>query len=194
MTLQTMITNTALAMATLAPSVAMEAEAQSFIGRQQPTLPSGLLTPEALWAMGRVGSVNVNTAGTQAVYNVSYYSVKENKSHAVLYTLDLKTKASKQLTTSTKSETGGVWIKDAQGRDRIAFLTSESGSNQLWTMAPDGSDRQQASFEKTDVVDFLFSPNSRRVILVKEVEQRTAIQANDDDLPLSSGMVINDLM
>lgn len=189
-----MITTTAVALAALAPNSAEEASAQTFIGRQNISLQSDLMTPEALWAMGRIGSVNVNAAGTKAVYSVSYYSVKENKSHSVLYLLDLKTKASQQLTTSVKSESGGVWVKDAQGRERIAFLTSESGTSQVWTMAADGTDRQQATYEKDDVIDFLFSPDSRRVVLVKEVQQRTSIQANDEDLPHASGMVVNDLM
>lgn len=189
-----MITTTALAISTLAPSSAEEASAQTFIGRQNIELQSDLMTPEALWAMGRIGSVNINATGTKAVYSVSYHSVKANKSHSVLYLLDLKTKASQQLTTSVKSESGGVWIKDAQGRERIAFLTSESGTSQVWTMAADGTDRQQATHEKDDVIDFLFSPDSRRVVLVKEVQQRTSIQANDEDLPHASGMVVNDLM
>lgn len=194
MLFKTMITTTTLSLATLGVGVSTEVEAQPFIGRQHIELKSDLMTPEALWAMGRIGSVSVNRAGTKAVYSVSYYSVKENKSHSVLYVLDLKTKQSQQLTTSVKSENGPVWIQDRQGVERIAFLTSESGSSQLWTMATDGTDRRQVSFEQDDVVDFLFSPNSCRVILVKEVAQHTSIQKNDADLPKATGMVINDLM
>ena len=194
MSFKTMVTMTALSLASLSVSVPNEAEAQTFIGRQNIELKSDLMTPEALWAMGRIGSVSINQAGTKAVYSVSYYSVKENKSHSVLYLLDLKTRQSQQLTTSAKSENGPVWVVDAQGGERIAFLTSESGSSQLWTMTAEGTDRRQISFEPTDVVDFLFSPNGRRVILVKEVAQRTSIQENDADLPKATGMVINDLM
>ena len=189
-----MVTMTALSLASLGVSVPNEAEAQTFIGRQNIELKSDLMTPEALWAMGRIGSVSINQVGTKAVYSVSYYSVKENKSHSVLYLLDLKTRQSQQLTTSAKSENGPVWVVDTQGSERIAFLTSESGSSQLWTMTAEGTDRRQISFEPTDVVDFLFSPNGRHVILVKEVAQRTSIQENDADLPKATGMVINDLM
>ena len=194
MSFKTMVTMTALSLASLGVSVPNEAEAQTFIGRQNIELKSDLMTPEALWAMGRIGSVSINQAGTKAVYSVSYYSVKENKSHSVLYLLDLKTRQSQQLTTSAKSENGPVWVVDAQGSERIAFLTSESGSSQLWTMTAEGTDCRQISFEPTDVVDFLFSPNGRHVILVKEVAQRTSIQENDADLPKATGMVINDLM
>lgn len=184
---------TALSLATLTGAVTSESSAQTFIGRQIPTLKSDLMTPEALWAMGRIGSVQANTAGTQAVYAVTYYSVAENKSHSVLYLLDLKTKQSQRLTTSTHSESGAVWIK-VGNEEQIAYLSAESGSNQLWVMKSDGSHRRQISHEVDDVQDFLFSPDSKRVILVKEVAQHTAIAPKEKDLPKATGMVINDLM
>lgn len=185
---------TALSLASLAAAPLAQAEPSSFIGRQTVTLHSDRMTPEALWAMGRIGTVNLNAEGTRAVYSVSYYSVQENRSHSVLYTLDLRTRKSQQLTTSSKSEVGAVWIRTQAGQERIAYLTNESGSQQLWTMATDGSDRRQASFEDSDVIDFLFSPDARRVLLVKEVPQRTSIQENDADLPKATGMVINEMM
>lgn len=184
---------TALSLATLTGAVTSESSAQTFIGRQTPTLKSDLMTPEALWAMGRIGSVQANAAGTQAVYAVTYYSVAENKSHSVLYLLDLKTKQSQRLTTSTHSESGAVWIK-VGNEEQIAYLSAESGSNQLWVMKSDGSHRRQISHEADDVQDFLFSPDSKRVILVKEVAQHTAIAPKEEDLPKATGMVINDLM
>ena len=184
---------TALSLATLTGAITSESSAQTFIGRQTPTLKSDLMTPEALWAMGRIGSVQANTAGTQAVYAVTYYSVAENKSHSVLYLLDLKTKQSQRLTTSTHSESGAVWIK-VGNEEQIAYLSAESGSNQLWVMKSDGSHRRQISHEADDVQDFLFSPDSKRVILVKEVAQHTAIAPKEEDLPKATGMVINDLM
>ena len=193
MSIQSLMIGTALSLATLTGAITSESSAQTFIGRQTPTLKSDLMTPEALWAMGRIGSVQANTAGTQAVYAVTYYSVAENKSHSVLYLLDLKTKQSQRLTTSTHSESGAVWIK-VGNEEQIAYLSAESGSNQLWVMKSDGSHRRQISHEADDVQDFLFSPDSKRVILVKEVAQHTAIAPKEEDLPKATGMVINDLM
>ena len=193
MSLQTLMIGTALSLATLTGAVASESSAQTFIGRQTPALKSDRMTPEALWAMGRIGSVQANAAGTRAVYAVTYFSVPENKSHSVLYLLDLKTKHSQRLTTSTHSESGAVWIK-VGNEEQIAYLSAESGSNQLWVMNADGSHRRQISHEADDVQDFLFSPDSKRVILVKEVEQNTSIAPKEKDLPKATGMVINDLM
>ena len=51
-------------------------------------LASDRMTPEALWAMGRIGGYASSPDGKQIVYNVAYYSVKENKSHHVLYIMN----------------------------------------------------------------------------------------------------------
>ena len=173
------------------PAVAEAATENAFIGKQKVEIKDGRMTPEALWAMGRIGSFQMSPNGEQAVYAVSYYSVEQNKSHSLLYTLDTKTGATKELTTAKTSELNGVYLK---GGKRIAFLSAESGSMQLWEMDADGSNRKQISHEDSDVADFLFSPDETKVILVKEVGQHTAIQENDQDLSKSTGMVCNDLM
>ena len=63
-------------------------EATGFIGKSDLTLKNDLMTPEALWAMGRIGGHQASPDGKQIVYQVSYYSVKENKSHSVIYVMD----------------------------------------------------------------------------------------------------------
>lgn len=156
-------------------------------------VPAGTsqLTPEALWAMGRVGSLVVSPDGKTGVYTVGYYSIKENKGHTVLYLIDLKTKQSKLLTQSDKNETNPAFL---QNGEKIAFLSNESGSSQVWIMNTDGSERKQLSHESKDISGFAFSPDERKVILIMEVPSTSSIQANDADLPKATGMVINDLM
>ena len=190
MSLRTMLTATVLALATVQGADAQTAAAD-FIGKQTPAFQSDRMTPEALWAMGRIGSFNPSPSGKEAVYSVSYYSVKQNKSHSVLYTLNLANGISRQLTTSVKSEAAPVYI---HGGSHIVFLSSESGSSQLWMMNADGTSRRQISRAATDVADFLFSPDEKQVILVMEVPQHHSIEAPEADLPEATGMVINDLM
>lgn len=188
------IVKTFLAATALAASTTVMAQNQAsadFIGKQQPQFTSDRMTPEALWAMGRVGGFQVSPNGKEAVYGVTYYSVKQNKSHSVLYHMNLTTNAVKQLTTSKKSEAGGSYVNNGK---QIVFLSPESGSSQLWIMDADGTNRKQISHTASDVADFLFSPDGKKVILVMEVDQNHSIQKNDADLPQATGMVINDLM
>ena len=57
-----------------------KAEETMKIGKQNIKLASNLMTPEALWAMGRVGTAEASADGKQIVYQIGYYSVKANKS------------------------------------------------------------------------------------------------------------------
>ena len=56
------------------------AEDNNVIGKSNIKLKSRIMTPEALWAMGRIGAAEASADGKQIVYQVGYYSVKANKS------------------------------------------------------------------------------------------------------------------
>lgn len=156
------------------------------IGKNDIKLASDRMTPEALWAMGRIGGVQASPDGKQVVYQVGYYSVKENKSHQILYVMDADGKNNRQLTTSAKSETDATWIENGQ---KIAYLFG----GQVWKMDADGSNKQQLTHSKADIEGFKFSPDGKRVILIKSIPYYGTIKKNPDDLPLTTGMVITDM-
>lgn len=161
-------------------------ENASFIGKSNITLQSDLMTPEALWAMGRIGTAQASPDGKHIIYQVGYYSVKQNKGHQVIYIMDSDGKNNKMLTTSAKSETDAVWIKGGQ---KIAFLCD----GQIWEMNPDGSGRKQLTNDKTGIDGFKFSPDEKYVILIKQIPYHGIIKENPEDLPLTTGRVITDM-
>ena len=63
-----------------------EAKGKDKIGPQELTLTSDIMTPEVLWAMGRIGEYSLSSDHSQIVYNVTYYSVEENRSGAAVFT------------------------------------------------------------------------------------------------------------
>ena len=164
------------------------ANAQNTVKDQNATFKVGsdLMTPEALWAMGRIGGATASPDGKQVVYQVGYYSVKQNKSQQMLFVMDADGKNKRQLTTGQQSETDGAWID--QGR-RIAFITE----GQLWSMNADGSDRKQLTNSSVDIEGFKFSPDERKVILIKSLPYHGTIQANPADLPLATGRLATDM-
>lgn len=161
-------------------------ENASFIGKSNITLQSDLMTPEALWAMGRIGTAQASPDGKHIIYQVGYYSVKQNKGHQVIYIMDSDGKNNKMLTTSAKSETDAVWIKGGQ---KIAFLCD----GQIWEMNPDGSGRKQLTNDKTGINGFKFSPDEKYVILIKQIPHHGIIKEKPEDLPLTTGRVITDM-
>ena len=160
--------------------------AQTMIQKNNIKLSSDLMTPEALWAMGRIGGAVVSPDGKQVVYQVSYYSVKENKSHTMLFVQSTNKVKPLSLTTDAISETDPAWI---DGGKKIAFLRE----GQLWTMNPNGSDRVKLTTSKTDIEGFRFSPDGKNVILIKSIPYHGSIKKNPDDLPKATGMLITDM-
>jgi dipeptidyl aminopeptidase/acylaminoacyl peptidase len=144
------------------------------------------MNAETLWAMGRIGGAAASPDGNTIVYQVGYYSVKQNKSHQMLYTISADGKKQCALTTTTASETDATWI---DGGKRIAFLTG----GQLWSMNADGTDRRQLTKSEIDIEGYIFSPDEKKVILIKSLPYHESIKKNPDDLPLASGRLVTDL-
>jgi len=168
-----------------------EAQAQTFIGRQKPKIENRTLTPELLWAMGRIGGSSVSPNAKQIAYNVSYYSVAENKSHTVIYTLNTDGTNEKLLTTQKGSELAPKYLKNG----KITFLAADAnGTMQLWMMNADGSARQQVSKGKRDIEDYIFSPDEKLVLVIHSVPYTGSIAAKPADLPKTSGYVVNEAM
>lgn len=178
-----------LAVAAAIGCASVNAEAQTMIGKTTDVAAiskGDRMTAETLWAMGRIGGATASPDGKTIAYQVGYYSVKENKSHQILYTVSADGKLQRTLTNTAASETDAAWIN---GGKRIAFLSK----GQLWTMNADGSDRRQLTKSDIDIEGFKFSPDEKKVLLIKSLPYHESIKKNPDDLPLATGRVVTDL-
>lgn len=160
------------------------------IGRSDIRIENGRLTPEALWAMGRIGDVAVSPDGSKTAYQVSYYSVEENASHTVIYMMDSDGSNVRLLTKSAASEHSPAWIDN----DHIAFLTAKDGVQQIFSMDANGRHRKQLSFSDKDIEGFLFSPDFKHVLTVMSVPNPLVKEQQYEDLPKASGKIADDLM
>ena len=163
-----------------------KAQETEVIGKSNIKLNSRMMTPEAMWAMGRIGATEASPNGDEVVYQVGYYSVKQNKSHQVICIMDADGANNKQLTTSSKSETDPTWL-DAE---TIAFISG----GEIWTMKADGNNRRQVSKTDGNVEGFKFSPDRSKVIILKSLPFHEIIKKNPDDLPKATGRRVTDLM
>ena len=151
----------------------------------------GLMTPEVLWAFGRLSDAKVSADGKKIVYGVSYYSVEQNKSNRELFVVNTDGSDNKQITRSAKSENAAKWVKNDS---RIAFLSSESGSSQIWEMNPDGSDRTQITYREGGINDFIYSPDNKKILFVADVKYGERTSDIYPDLPQATGIIVDDLM
>ncbi|MBQ9427434.1 MAG: S9 family peptidase [Paludibacteraceae bacterium] len=161
---------------------ACESTEKQPIQKPQIELTSDKFTPEALWAMGRIGSVQVDVETGWIAYTVSYYSVAENRST--------------------------TWIRiGAEGEKGLEVFDEFVGSEPAWfgnsgclAYLKGGKlhlrrDKEDVVVEGTeDVEGFLLSPMRDQVILIKQVKTVPATVDKYPDLPLASGRVVDDLM
>lgn len=182
----------ALTLATSCTEIKQEGQGyEPIIGKQEITIKDGRLTPEALWAMGRIGSLSVSPDGKKVAYTVAYYSVPENKSHRVIYVMDANGSNNTLLTRTAWNEGEPQWIKDGS---KIAFLCNESGGSQIWEMNPDGTDRRIISDFKGDIEGFSFSPDGKKILFISQVKYGQRTVDLYPDLPKATGIIVNDLM
>ena len=148
------------------------------ITKPEITIEGGRLTPEALWAMGRIGSVHPDEQSGRIAYTVSYYSVEENRSTS--------------------------WIRMCKERSKQLEVFDEFvGHSPAWhngQLCYINKDRQVVIGKKIltgfnmDIEGFLLSPQGDKIILIAQVKTVTSTEDKYPDLPLASGRVVDDLM
>ena len=155
---------------------------ENIITRSDIKLESDVMTPEALWAMGRIGSYSVSPDGKQVAYQVSYYSVEQNRSNTVLYCQVLGDSVAEMIGMGSDP----VWLSN----DKLAFASK----GEVWTMKPNGKARKQLTHTDGAVEGFIFSPDQKKVIIIKQVPFHEIIKENPADLPKATGRLVTDLM
>jgi len=152
---------------------------------------SDRLTPEGLWAMGRLSDAQVSPDGKTIIYGVTYYSIEQNKGNRDLYAINADGSNLRRLTKTSGGEYNAIWRPDGK---KIGFLSAESGSMQIWEMNPDGSDRKQISNVEDGVTGFKYAPNQKMVVYTKEIMIENKFADLYEGLPKASGRLMNDLM
>ena len=166
-------------------------DAATLIQRSDIKIEGKRMTPEALWAMGRIGSVAVSPDEKQIAYTVSYYSVPQNKSNSEVFVMNADGSDNTQITHDAWQEGQPTWFKDGK---KLAFLCNESGSSQVWEMNPDGSGRKQLTQYEGDIEGFSFSPDGKKLLFIAQVKTVKSTADKHPDLPKATGIIVTALM
>lgn len=156
-------------------------ETKAPITKPEISIEGGRITPEALWAMGRIGSVTRNSETGLLAYTVSYYSVEENRS--------------------------STWIRICQHGDTLKVIDEFVGSEPAWLgidnalvylrggkifIRQEGKDIEVKN--SADIEGFLVSPKQDKIVVIKQVKTVPSTADKYADLPLASGHIHEDLM
>ena len=158
---------------------------------ETPQLTSDIMSPEVLWSFGRLGEAQVSPDGQTVIYTVTYYNIEENKSYRDIYSIQVSGGEPKNITNSAVNEFNVVWRPDGK---KIGFLSSASGSVQLWEMNPDGSKPSQISHIADGISGFDYSPDQSKIFYLKSVKLDESVTDLFPDLPKANARLENDIM
>jgi dipeptidyl aminopeptidase/acylaminoacyl peptidase len=154
-------------------------------------LAGGILTPEILWKFGRVGDVQVSENGENVIYTLTYYSVELNKGFTHIYTIPVSSGEPKALTKGEYNCFNPRWV---QNNKKIAFISTEEGTPQIFVMNTDGSEKQKISDIESGINSFEFSPVGKRLLFCSDVKVDKTPAEIYPDLPEVNVIIAEDLM
>ena len=169
-------------------------EGKAPITKPQITIEGGRLTPEGLWAMGRIGSVKSDIETGWLAYTVSYYSVEENRSTSWIRICN-PYGVEREKTASLKEKSELEVFDEFVGYEPAWFGCSgwlaylKGGKLYL---RRDGEEVEVQGAE--DIEGFLLSPLRNKIILIKQVKTVPTTADKYPDLPLATGHMHEDLM
>lgn len=169
----------------------VQKEKKDVIGRPDLQLTSDRMTPEALWSFGRVSDPQVSPDGQTILYGITYYSIEQNKGNRDLYTVSIEGNNLQQITKTPESEYNAIWRPDGK---KIGYLSSRSGSMQIWEMNPDGSGKSQISDAENGITGFKYSPDQTKILYTKEVFLESKFKHLYKGLPKATGRIVDDLL
>jgi Tol biopolymer transport system component len=158
---------------------------------ETPRLSSDIMTPEALWSFGRLGETAVSPDGSLIAYTVTWFNIEEDRSYRDIYRIDSDGQSAIRLTDTPEREFNIQWRPDGK---KIGYLSSKSGSVQMWEMNADGSGQRQISNVSEGISGFSYSPDQKNICYYTSVKLDPDIHDLYPDLPKSNARLENDLM
>ncbi len=153
---------------------------------------AGILTPEVMWKIKRVGSAALSPDGRTVLYTVTTYDMKENKGVTNIRSAPVSGGKWIRVTDPGSNESSPQWSADGR---TIYFISDHGGSDQVWCAAPDGNNRRQVTDIPGGVEGFSVAPSENRLMYVARVpvEKRSSPEIYPD-LDRSKAKIYDDLM
>ena len=148
------------------------------ITKPQINISGGRLTPEALWAMGRINSVHPDEQSGLVAYTISYYSVEENRSTSWI-------RICKETDEGLETINELIGHSPVWHNGELCYI-NQNGQVVLGNKTLKGFDK--------DIEGFLLSQQGDKIILIAQVKTIPSTADKHPDLPLASGRVVDDLM
>ncbi len=119
-----------------------------------------------LVAFERLSEPRVSPDGRLVVFTVSSLDMAANKRRSDLWLVGTDGTGLRQLTRDAAADTSGAWSADGS---TVYFLSTRSGSSQVWQLPLSGGEAQPLTALPLDVDNFVLSRDGRRLALSMQV-------------------------
>ena len=154
-------------------------------------IAGGRMTPEILWKFGKLSDAQLSPDGVTIVYSVSRTDSKTNVKNTSLFIIPSEGGEPKDLTGDLQTKYNQRWTPDGK---RIGYLSTETGSVQLFEINIDGTGKKQISFCKKSINSFEYAPDGKHILGTFDVKLDKSTKDIYPDLPLSNAKAFNNLM
>jgi len=117
-------------------------------------------------AMDRIGDINVSPDGKLIVFTLRKTDLKANKGSTDLCLIGVDGKNFRRLTSHPAGDWNPRWSKCGK---RVWFLSSRSGSVQVWRIRIDGGEAEQFTSLPLDVANLIVSPKTGHIAFTMDV-------------------------
>lgn len=119
-------------------------------------------TAEDLVRLDRVGAPSLSPDGGQIVYTLRTTDMQANAGRYDLWRTSIDGETTRQLTSHEANDTDPAWSPDGK---YVYFLSSRSGSSQVWRIAVDGGEATQVTNLPVDIGTFRVTADDDRLVI-----------------------------
>jgi dipeptidyl aminopeptidase/acylaminoacyl peptidase len=124
------------------------------------------LTVDDMLAMQRVGDPVVSPDGKQVAFAVRETDVEANRGRFDIWVAAVDGSSTRPLTRHPENDTSPAWTPDGAA---LLFLSTRSGSSQVWRIRLAGGEAEQVTSLPVDVGGFKPFPDGKRLLLAIDV-------------------------
>ena len=117
-------------------------------------------------AMERISDTRVSPDGKWIVFNLRVTDLEANRGRTDIWMIAADGKGLRRLTSHSAADFSARWAPDAKC---VYFLSTRSGSSQVWRLRIDGGEAEQVTDLPLDVGNLIVSPDGERLAVTMEV-------------------------
>jgi len=150
------------------------------------------LSADVLWKFGRVSDPKISPDGKFVIFGIKTSNVAVNRSHNIIYKLELNGGTPVPITDSVDNANSAQWRPDGK---KIGYLSARGGDMEFWEMNPDGTHKRQMTHVQDGIDLFEYSPDIKHILYANGVQVDPTIEARYPDLKLdkAKGRIYDEL-